>query len=260
MKLNILLAKTDALATVFKNMIADFSKFFNKAQGAFAGEKKTYQANEGTLDEPSKRGNVLVQTTVDEKLQYFLSQSADYINSLFSQERTNASGVASADLIVGGSNWGNFSSLELLRLKGLLETSGIKAMIADIPVRSDSEEWERTDEEMYEGRLIYESPRLSGVNITTVKENYILKDPNVDSNSPSYTPTVAVKTTLMELGQYSVQRFSGAWSQRERAHALKRASDLHVAVSTALKECNQCDVVESQLTAQKIFGFIFHGA
>lgn len=257
MKLNILLAKTDALATGFKNAIQDYAKFFSRSQGAFLGEKKTYEPKEGTIDEPNRRGNTIVQTTVDEKIDYLISGSEDYINSLFSQERTNASGVAIAELKVDGKSWGEFTSLELLRLKSLLEGSGIKAMIANIPVRSDSENWDVTNEEQYEGRVIYESPLISGTNITTTKEDYILKDPNVSKDSPSYVATVAQKTTTVPLGDYSIQKFSGQWSQRQRAAALKRTAVLYVAVIEALKKCNEAEAIESELTSELIFGYIF---
>src|SRR5690606_28059261 len=129
------------LAPLFKGMIQDYAKFFTKSQGAFLGEKRTYEAREGTIDDPSKRGNVLVQTTVDEKLKWFKENSKEYIDALFAQEATNASGNAKAQLIVDGTEWGEFTSLELLRLKSIVESSSLHSMLEAIPVRSDSEEW-----------------------------------------------------------------------------------------------------------------------
>ena len=66
-KLNITLAKTEALAVNFKNALTNYVKFFRGEQGAFLGEKKTYTCAEGKIDEPTRRGNRKVQTTVDEK-------------------------------------------------------------------------------------------------------------------------------------------------------------------------------------------------
>jgi len=257
MKLNVLLAKTDALAVGFKNLVNDYGRFFNKSQGAFLGEKKTYQAKEGTIDEPSRRGNINVQTTVDEKFDYFLNTSSEYIDALFSQEKTNASGTATAELTVDGSSWGTFTSLELLRLKGLLENSAITNMLGSIPVRSDAEQWVKSEQEAYSSREIFDAPRLEGTNITTVKEDYILKDPNVSDQSPNYNAKVAQKTTVMELGEYTVQKFSGQWSQRQRAEAMMRQSRLYVAVIEALKVCNEAEAVSSDLTSIAIFGYIF---
>ena len=257
-KLNVLLAKTDALGNVFKTALSNYSKFFNSQQGAFLGEKKTYTAIEGTIDEPNKRGNRNVQTTVNEKFDYFIENNEDYITSLFSQEKTNASNIAKAELFVGGKSWGEFTSLELLRLKGIVENAELYRMINNIPVRSDAENWEKCDAEAYQDRDITQLPELSGMNVTTVKEEYILKDPNVNTDSPNYNAQVAVRTTTMKLGAYTIQKYSGELSQRERAGILKRRTALTVGIIEALKTCNEVEAVESTLTSKKIFGYLFN--
>jgi len=254
-KLNVLLAVTDSLYTYYNGMIVDYSKFFKSAQGAFIGSRSTYEANEGTIDEPSKRSNALVQTTVDEKFDWFINNSKLYIDALFSQEKTNSYGVAKAELVINGESWGELSSLELLRLKSIISSGQIEVMIQTIPVRSDSIEWFDSSNEMYSGRDIKETPLISGVNITTTKEDYILNDPN---NAVGRTPQVAQKTTIVELGKTTIQRFSGQWSQRQKAEALRRRSDLLTAITKALKECNDVEVVKSDITSQKIFGYLFN--
>jgi hypothetical protein len=262
LKLNVLLAITDALRVKFKNMVADHTKFYGKAQGSFKGTKATYVAKEGMLDDPSKKAFVRVVTTVDEKLAYFIKESGEFINALFSQEKTNASGVATAELVVDGKSWGAYTSLELLRLKSLIESGelgSIEGMLALIPVRSDAEVWNKSTNPEYTGREIWESPMLSGVSKTSVKEEYILADPNISKVSGAYTPKTSLKTITQEVGDYTVQEFSGEWSHRERAGALKRRSDLLIAVTKALKESNECEVVESNLTAERIFGYILKG-
>ncbi len=263
MKLNVLLAITDALRIKYKNMIADYSRFFTKSQGAFMGVKNTYVAKDGMVDDPSKRSQQKIQTTVNEKLEYFLAESKEFINSLFSQEKTNALGVAKAKLVVEEEEWGEFTSLELLRLKSLLESSDlgdIKGMFEKIPVRSDSVIWNETTSEEYTGRNIWETERMENVARTTVKESYILKDPNVAVGKvDNYVPQVAIKTNSIDIGDYTHQAFSGEASQRERASMLKRRNDLFIAVIKALKECNECDTVPSELTADKIFGYLFTG-
>lgn len=262
LKLNVLLAITDALRVKFKNMVADHTKFYGKAQGSFKGTKATYVAKEGCLDDPSKRGFVRVVTTVDEKLAYFVKESKDFIDALFSQEKTNASGVAVAELVVDSKSWGIYTSLELLRLKSLIESSelgSIESMLSLIPVRSDAEIWNKSSNDEYTGREIWESPLLSGVSKTSVKEEYILADPNLSKITGAYTPKTSLKTITQEVGDYTVQEFSGEWSHRERAGALKRRSDLLIAITKALKESNECEIVESTLTAERIFGYILKG-
>ena len=128
-KLNILLAKTDHLANSYKSSIKDYIQFFKDKQSAFKGEKKTYEAKPGTIDIPSERGNKMVVTTVSEKLDWLKETNTEFINSLFSQEATNAAGVAKASLTVDGVEFGEFSSLELLRLKSILEMENLNKCI-----------------------------------------------------------------------------------------------------------------------------------
>jgi len=258
MKLNVLLAITDNLRTKYKNMITNYANFFNKKGGSFLGEKMTYTPKEGVVDDPSKRSYTKVVTTVDEKFSYFVAEASDFIDALFSQERTNAMGIATAELVVDGEPWGIFTSLELLRLKSLLEANdlgNIEQVLSNIPVKSDALIWDKSSEEEYADRSIYESPMLKGVAKTTVKEEYILQDPNLIAGR-TYAPQKSMRNITMELGDYTTQKFTGEWSQRQKAGTLKRRGDLIVAVVQALKECNDCVSVKSELTADKIFGYI----
>ncbi len=262
-KLNVLLAMTDALRTKFKGMVADYTKFFSKDQGAFKGTRATYVNREGAIDDPSKRKFVKVITTVDEKINYFIHEAGSFVGALFSQEKTNSSGLAVAELVVAGDSWGTYTSLELLRLKSLIESAelgSLESMLSVIPVRSDAEIWNKTNKDEYTDRNVWESPINTGVSRTSSKEEYILEDPNLNkTNSANYSPKTSTRTIVQEIGDYTTQEFSGEWSHRERAGALKRRSELLIAVTKALKESNDCIAVESELTAEKIFGYILKG-
>lgn len=258
LKLNVLLGKTDHLASTFASSMKDYAKFFKTAQGAFLGEKKTYAPRENTVDEPGQRRHVVVQTTVSEKFNWLKENASEYIDALFAVEATNASGLAKAELVVEGESWGTFTSLELLRLKNVVENSDLRSMLENIPVRSDSEVWEPNGAEEYTDREIYQTPLVEGVVKTTVKETYILEDPNLAklSDASRYTPQMANKNTVVELGDYTHQRFSGEWTQRKKAQALKRRSTLLAAIVVALKECNEVEVVESSLNSDQILGYL----
>lgn len=260
-KLNTLLAKTDHLATSYKNSIKDYLHFFKDKQSAFKGEKKTYEPKPGTIDVISERGNKIVVTTVDEKLDWLKETNSEYIDSLFSQEATNASGLAKAKLIVEGVEFGEFSSLELLRLKSLIENGDIEQMYSNIPVRGDDEDWNKTSEDQYKSRNVYESKKQEGVRKSITKESYIISDPNVKElkDSSSYKPQVATKDTVTELGDYTYQKFSGEWSHRERAELLRRRTKLLSAVIEALKISNEAEAISSNMTADKLFGYLHTG-
>lgn len=262
-KLNVLLAKTDHLAASYKKGVVEYLKFFKDKQGAFKGERKTYAPKDNTIDLPSERKNELIVTTVNEKLDYLVEASAEYIDSLFAQERTNALGIAQVDLVVDGIKFGSYTSLELLRLKSILESNDLENMYANIPVRSDSEIWNPSKNEMYSSREgIFETELVKGVKKSTTKESYIIQDPNLDKlgDGTKYTPTVATKDTIIDLGDFTYQKFSGEYTHRERAEILRRRTKLLSAVIEALKEANDVESVPSDMTAKKLFGYLHTGA
>lgn len=261
LKLNTLLAKTDHLSNSYKSSIKDYIQFFKDKQSAFKGEKKTYNPTSGTIDIPSERGNKIVVATVKEKLDWLKETNTEYINALFSQEATNAVGIASAKLTVENVEFGEFSSLELLRLKSLIENGDLEQMYSNIPVRADDEEWNITAEDQYKEREIFEGKKQEGIKKSITKESYILSDPNIKElkDSSSYKPQMASKDTIIELGEYTYQRFSGEWSHRERAELLRRRTKLLSAVIEALKIANEAEVVQSNMTADKLFNFLHTG-
>jgi hypothetical protein len=264
MKLHVNLAITDTLRGRFKALVASYTKFFTNKQGAFKGIKKTYEPRDGYADDESMRADTPVVTSVNEKLDYFISESNEFIAALMAQEKTNAMGRATAKLIVDGNDWGTFTSLELLRLKSLISSSEIGdlySMMLAIPTMEDTVLWSKSDKSEYKGRGIVESELLKGIKKSQESKEVILEDPNLPKmkDTSSYKPVTTVKRSIIEVGDYSTQRFSGEWTQHERAAALKRKNDLLTAVVKALKECNECEIEKSSLTGKKIFGYLFYG-
>lgn len=211
------------------------------------------------MDDSTKRGNDLVVSTVSEKLKWMTDNSAKYINALFAQEATNASGTAKALLVVDGNEWGEYSALELLRLKSLIDLPDFAGMYATLPVRADNRVWEPCTDGQYTGRNIFQTPMQTSVSKSILKETYILQDPNISGSAPSYKATTAVRDTIIEVGDASYQEFSGEILHRERAEMLLRIDQLRTAVIEALKKANDVEAVESNLTAQKLFNFIHVG-
>lgn len=261
MKLNVLLAKTDHLGSSFKKSLEDFIKFFKGSQGSFKGVQKTYDARPGTIDQPNERGVIVITTTVDEKLKWLEENSKEYIDALFAQEKTNATGQAQAPLVIEGQTIGIFTSLELLKLKSILESGNLLGMYENIPVRPDDEQWESSGAEMYSGRQgVFQSKQLMGVKKSILKESYILPDPNIDKvKAGTYTPQIASKDTVQELGDYTVQKFSGEWSHRQRADVLRRRTVLIGAVIEALKIANEVEASSSALNSGLLFNYLHRG-
>lgn len=262
LKLNVLLAKTQHAGAQFKKLITDYTSFFKNNQGAFRGVQKTYVPREGTMDEPSMRGNQLVVTTVDEKLQWLEQIGEQYIDNLMSVEATNASGNAKVPLVVGSVEFGIYSVPELMRLRGLLEKGDLEGMYSNLPVRSDAEYWEPATAEMYTGRSIFQGKKGEGVKKSMLKEQFIMPDPNLSgpvNSSRPYSPVLGTKDTIVELGDYTVQHFTGEATQRYKAEILARRSALLGAVKEAIENANETEVVPSAMTAKKLFGYLHTG-
>ena len=132
-------------------------------------------------------------------------------------------------------------------------------MYNTIPVRSDSQIWQEADE--YKGRRVYCNPMLSGVTRTTESEEMILRDPNLDpAHLPAnYNAKTTIKKKTIEIGDYTVQNFSGEWTQTEKAKLLDRKSRLLGAVIAALKEVNDVDATPSNLDVDAVLNFIHKG-
>lgn len=259
MKLKLILALTQDAAARYTAIVKDYSKFFSNNQGAFLGKRNAYIPKDESIDDPSKRDYTKIVTTVSEKIDYFIQFNEDFIKNTLTKERTNGSGIAKASLIVEGENWGEFTSTELLALKSLLEKGELVQMISSIPVRTETDNWFPTKDSDYIGRDVFEKEKVTAVVKTTVKESYILDDPNIDKikNAESYKPQIASKDTVMELGTQTRQEFSGQWTHVQRAKALEKLTSLRNAITVALEKANDVEVVPTTLTAEKVFGYIF---
>src|SRR6266850_1712095 len=262
MKQNALLAKTEHSSSQYNANILEYvNTFKDKAKAhIFTGLRQTYQANEGYLDEPSKKGFKPVQNTVPEYLKYFLEICGQHVSNVFTIEATNSSGMAKAKLMIEGEEWGEFSTLELLRLRTFLDSKELIAMYQTLPVRRDDIKWKKSSDAEAKGDLIWETEVYDSPNRTTLKEAYILEDPNIGQlkDAAGYKPQIASKDTQVVMGNQTVQYFSGEISHRERAAILSRLSKLKEAGREALAKANEVQVVPSGLTAEKIFGYI-HG-
>lgn len=250
-KLSVLLGLRDKVEKSFGLMLDDmFQKFKNK-QSLFRGYRRTYTALDGYADEPTKRGYELVSSTVSEQLDWFKQHSKDYFKVVLTIEKTNAQGVF-ADLVVDGVNWGSFSTLELLRLKSILD-SKFRAMLQELPIRKETVLWTKSDDDNYLKRNIFESPLEKGFSKTTLKESYILHDPHADHKRQ---PMIAEKSTQVNIGEYSAQEFSGEMSNRERAELAVKYDVLYKAVIEALETANNIEVKESEL-GDKVLNYFF---
>lgn len=260
-KMNTLLAKVEHSTSSFNKMIGDYFVFFSKKQGMFEGIKKTFKPREGYQEDASKMGTTKVVTTVGEKLEWFEENAVPHLKDVFSIESTNSKGANKVELKVGDISFGFLTALDLMRLKTLLTKKEWEQMYENIPVRSDSEVWVECTDPEYSGREIYQTPMQSGVTRTTESEEVILKDPNLDPTKlpANYNAKVTIKKRTVETGDYTIQKFTGAWTQRQKAEVLRRRSQILAAVTEALKEVNDVEAEKPNLNVETLINFLHKG-
>ena len=261
MKMNTLLAKVEHTSASVGAMIKDYASFFKTKQGAFRGEKNTYSAVNGYDERPERNTRTGVQTTVQEKLDWFEERYIPYLKELFSIEATNSGDAYRVELTVDGISFGKLSAIELMRLRNILVGREINTMYENIPVRSDAKIYEPCTDSQYDGREIYQTPILKSDERTTEKEEIILKDPNLDPQHlpANYRAQTTVKSKTVKVAETTHQEFTGEWTQRKRAELLRRRSNLLNAITVALKEVNEIEAKEANLDVDALMSYIHYG-
>ena len=261
MKMNTLLAKVDHMSSSAASMVRDYAAFFKTKQGAFRGEKNTYSAVNGYDERPERNTQTTVQTTVQEKFDWFEDRYIPYLKDLFSIEATNAGDAYKVELTVDGISFGKLSAIELMRLRNVLTSKELNTMYENIPVRSDAKIYEECTDSQYDGREISQTPILKSDERTTEKEEVILKDPNLggDFKPNNYTPKTTIKSKTVKVAETTHQEFTGEWTQRKKAELLRRKSNLLNAVVIALKEVNEIEAKEANLNVDALISYIHYG-
>lgn len=259
-KLNTLLALREKLANRYAAMIGDYTSFFKNKQGAFRGVLKTHSPLDGYQVDQTKVANERIVTTVNEKMDWFLKEASEYINTTLAIEASNGENAPMVPLVFEGKEYGPFSATVLLRLRGIVENDKLATMLSLIPVREETKVWVPTTEEDYIKRgNIFETERQEGETRTTETHQEILKDPNLD---PQHLPsnyramTTDIKKTV-KTGDYTTQFFTGEWTHQQRANLLKRRSALIDAINIALQKVNDREAVECNV--DDLFKHLIYG-
>ena len=90
-KMNVTLAKAEHERAVFTESLRKQGEFFKRNSASFRGEKKTFHAAEGQLEDPTKIGHTVVATTVSEEIKRMVDGALlPYLKDQFAIEATNA--------------------------------------------------------------------------------------------------------------------------------------------------------------------------
>lgn len=249
----VLLGLREKLEKTFAGMQDDYLSKFKNKQGIFQGWNKTYDALEGYADDPSKRSFQKVSSTVKEQLDWFKEHTQDYFTTVLSIEKTNSTGIK-ATLVVDGQTWGEYSVLELLRLKSIMDGK-LKAIIQELPIRDEKAIWNKTTKDYYGDRDVWETRETDGFSKTTLKRVEIVNDPHV-KDAPGRAPVPAQIETQVNIGHFTEQKFSGEITMLQRAEILVKYDKVYNAIIEALETCNSVDAQLSDL-GKKFIEYIF---
>lgn len=252
-KLAVALGLREKTEKDFKNMVDDMHGKFKNKQSLFVGKRDTFVALEGHFDQPEKRSFQNVSSTVAEQLSWFKEHAVDYLKTTLSIEKTNAGGIT-AELVVDGKSWGSYTTLELLRLKGILDGK-MKAMVQELPIRPETVLWNKSADPTFNNREVYETALEQGRTKTTIKRTVIVDDPHI-KDTPNRPPVTQNIDTPTETGIYTTQLFSGAITNKERAEMEVRYNNLYKAVVAALEDANAAELKETDL-GDKVLGYLF---
>lgn len=259
-KLNVLLALREKLANRYAQMVGDYTSFFKNKQGAFQGTLKTHTPLDGYSVDATKVANVRIISTVNEKMDWFLKEASEYLNTALSIEASNGQGAPVVELEFEGKTYGPYPATVLLRLRGIVESDKFATMLGVIPVREETKVWLPTTDEDYQKRgNIFETERQEGETRTSETHDEILKDPNLDpQHLPSnYRAQVTQVKKTVKTGDYTAQMFTGEWTHQQRANLLKRRSALIDAINIALQKVNDREAVECNIT--ELFKHLIYG-
>ena len=252
-KLSVSLGVRDKLEKTHASLLDDMFQKFKSQQNLFRGQLRTYTALDGFADDPSKRGYTHVSSTVKEQLDWYTKYAEPFLTNTLSVEKTNSTGIK-AKLVVQGVEWGEYSTLELLRLKSILD-SKLKAMIHEIPVRKDSVIWHPSTNADFAGRDVFETPLDENYAKTTQKRTEIVHDPHI-KEAPNRAPVSVPIETTVNIGKYTSQDFSGEFTLQQRAEIFVKMDQLYTAVIEALATANEADTQESDL-GKKVLNYLF---
>lgn len=252
-KQGVLLGLREKLEKTFGGMLDDFIQKFKNKQGIFQGWNKTYDSLEGFADDPTKRSFQKVSGTVSEELDWFKKYTADYFTTVLSIEKTNSTGIKSS-LVVANANWGEYSVLELLRLKSILDGK-LRVIISELPIKDEKVIWAKTTKDYYGNRDVWETPVVEGFTKTTLKRTEIVNDPHI-KDTPNRPPVAVQFETQVNVGHYTEQKFSGEITMLQRAEILARYDQIYNGIIEALASANNTDAQESDL-GKKFIEFLF---
>lgn len=260
-KLFVLIAQKDSNKASFEKMLDERCRTFEKKQNHFTGINKTFTSKVDEIDEDDSKyvdGSFNTDrfpnefkapiTSVDEQLAFMAGGAIDYMNTVLSIEKTNTAGIVKANLVIGTTVLGSFSSSELLSLRNFIRE--YKKVYAKIPTYDPNGDW--LDKKTEDGW--YQSSSNKSVKGRQIKDWKIVAPAN------QFQKEAQVKEFTKELivGITDTTNYTTMYSPKQKNDLLQRTQILLEAIDIAIKKAN--DIASETVTESvNIMNFLHKG-
>ena len=241
-KLHELLAVEQERKNAASKALKEGVQTFSKKEALFDGMNKRYVAMEEHSEAIPDEVKELTYT-VKGYLTDLLQEVQKGIDTHLSKEETNASGLAKADLVVEGHNFGTYSATSLLALEGHL--TQLKELYRLIPVLDTARKWQ-LDTQL--GHYAADTE----VKFRSIKRPQVIVKYEATDKHPAQTELLHLD---IQVGRYETVYTSGRMSLSQKTEVLRRLNALSEAVKVARSKANHAEVVKVDL-AGRLFNFL----
>jgi len=245
-KLHQLLAIEDDRKRTGISILNETAVTFRTKKDHFDGKTRSYQKKEESGEDYATERKAVI-TSVTERLDYTVQHWKRYLDAVLQKEETNASGAATAELIIREFSFGTFAATSLLAIeKNLVQ---FIEMLRVIPTLDPSIEWEIDGDVRGQYKAKYDEIQTRSAK---KQEPIVLYDATKE-----HPAQVQMGTYDVIIGTWTAKRVSAKISSGEKALMLDRAEELLIGVKKARTKANECGVVPVQ--SSKFFTFITTG-
>jgi hypothetical protein len=222
--------------------IGEAKSYFTKKDTYFDGMVKHYVSLEENSEQIPDETKEIV-STVKKRLQEVMETIITGIDANLSKEETNSAGIAKAELIVDGTNFGTFSATSLLALESQL--TKLKELYESLPTLDPTRKWEFDKQ-----NGVYKTE--SEVKFRAVKRPKVIVKYEATKEHPAQTELLYLD---FQVGKYETIYTSGKVTNTQKNTLLERIDSLAEAVKIARSKANNVEVTNIKI-GQKLFDFI----
>lgn len=226
-----LLAVEPDVVNVTTSVLDEALITFSKKTDHFIGQARAVKHLEETRSNEDVNDSKAIVTTVDDKLDYVLKNTARLYDVLLQKDATNC--IAKADLEVEGITLAkNVPGIFLLGMETRLKK--LRDVLHAIPTLEPAIDWQ---EDPNKGKGVYRAPVA-----TTMRTEKVLEHKILVQATDKHPAQVEKWTADKNVARIDTTRFSAMWSTARKSEVLGRLDKLMAAIKQARMRANLAEV------------------